>query len=434
DLLQLAETIGDLAPGEAFTLTTGPHTIPDDYTATVYTNTAQITNNDLTISATAKVPVQLAELTKAVSPDLEGEEFKPGEEVDYTFTIKSFTKGELSGLTVEDTFAEGDVTLHQEFPLTIPAEDPPGQVEFTGTLIVPLEWAESELTNTATLTMNGEWIDDASATVPIISPDLEITIVSLTQDGVTFAPDDQDKLFQTGEPIQINFTLTNVSDLSIAQILVTPTINNITGATATCTTPFSIPAQQSQPGNCIFTPEPGLDSYLTAGGLDVSLTLTATGEISGGDLAEDVSDEVAFSLVDLVLTADLEVTPSTAERGEDVTITLTLTNEGASPIGCGTARGTGPCWTVEFDTDRATDPDLNTLFASEIAALENEVLDHGESHTLTATYTLPSNALHTQIEATVTGGSYDVRITDANLGAYKVQASDTATLNVHTDG
>src|SRR5690606_7672624 len=46
----------------------------------------------------------------------------------------------------------------------------------------------------------------------------------------------------------------------------------------------------------------------------------------------------------------------------------------------------------------------------------------------------PSNALHTQIEATVTGGSYDVRITDANLGAYKVQASDTATLNVHTDG
>src|SRR5690606_2476675 len=187
DLLQLAETIGDLAPGEAFTLTTGPHTIPDDYTATVYTNTAQITNNDLTISATAKVPVQLAELTKAVSPDLEGEEFKPGEEVDYTFTIKSFTKGELSGLMVEDTFAEGDVTLHQEFPLTIPAEDPPGQVEFTGTLIVPLEWAESELTNTATLTMNGEWLDDASATVPIVAPDLEITIVSLTQDGVTFA-------------------------------------------------------------------------------------------------------------------------------------------------------------------------------------------------------------------------------------------------------
>ena len=122
-----------------------------------------------------------------------------------------------------------------------------------------------------------------------------------------------------------------------------------------------------------------------------------------------------------VLTADLEVTPSTAERGEDVTITLTLTNEGASPIGCETARHRSML-TVEFDTDRATDPISNTLFASEIAALESEVLDHGESHTLTATYTLPNNALHTQIEATVTGGSYDVRITDANLGAYKVQA------------
>src|SRR5690606_30634456 len=227
DLLQLAETIGDLAPGEAFTLTTGPHTIPDDYTATVYTNTAQITNNDLTISATAKVPVQLAELTKAVSPDLEGEEFKPGEEVDYTFTIKSFTKGELSGLTVEDTFAEGDVTLHQEFPLTIPAEDPPGQVEFTGTLIVPLEWAESELTNTATLTMNGGWIDDASATVPIISPDLRISIVSISQIDpgtgrvIEFQPDDENKVFQTGEQIEIEFTVENVGNRSIPVVAVT---------------------------------------------------------------------------------------------------------------------------------------------------------------------------------------------------------------------
>src|SRR5690606_12918403 len=77
ELLHLTETIGNLAPGEAFTLTSGPHIIPDDYTATVYANTAEVTNNDLTIPATAKVPVQLAELTKeAVEPD---KEFEPGE-------------------------------------------------------------------------------------------------------------------------------------------------------------------------------------------------------------------------------------------------------------------------------------------------------------------------------------------------------------------
>src|SRR5690606_10072507 len=182
----------------------------------------------------------------------------------------------------------------------------------------------------ATLRMNGEWLDDASATVPVITPELKIEITQISQ----VDPGTQRRvtgLFQTGEPIEIEFIVSNEGSEPIPLVFVTGNVAFPASGPAqvNCTAVGTLEPGAQKTESCYFVPETEIDPA----DLNPELTLTASGGLPGDDPITHEA-EATLSLVDLVLGATLEVAPPAAERGEDVTLTLTLTNLGASPLGC----------------------------------------------------------------------------------------------------
>src|SRR5690606_19300738 len=81
-------------------------------------------------------------------------------------------------------------------------------------------------------------------------------------------------------------------------------------------------------------------------------------------------------------------------------------------------------------------PDLNALFTQEIKDLQSVELQPRTEHKLELTdpITVPAAALHTEFGVTVTGGSYDERIVDSDLGAYIVEETATAMLTIEYEG
>src|SRR5690606_27419141 len=144
--------------------------------------------------------------------------------------------------------------------------------------------------------------------------------------------------FRTGEAIEIAFTLRNISADTIATPSVTAN-NPITDSAASVvcmTSQYSLAPEETLDGICLFTPEAGLESYLDPDRLQPVITLTAAGTMISTDASAMADAEATLSLVDLALDVALTVMPNSAERGDDVRVEVTLTNSGASPIGCET--------------------------------------------------------------------------------------------------
>src|SRR5690606_16958733 len=136
-------------------------------------------------SASASVLVELLELTKtAVTPGPVG----PGEQVNYRFEVTSLTTGTVSGVALSDPAITG-------WDQTLPPEISPAGAVATGHLTIPADYEGESYENTAELAVNGEVVDESSATIEVT--EFEVELLSITQQPGNLT------LLQTGENVDI---------------------------------------------------------------------------------------------------------------------------------------------------------------------------------------------------------------------------------------
>ncbi|NLX10222.1 MAG: class F sortase [Chloroflexi bacterium] len=422
-------------------------TIPADWTEPSYATEAYLRiggTDEPSITITTS-PIQLLTVAKAVTSPTSLTAVI-GDTVEYAIQIVNLSTAEVSGVEVVDTF-NGAVTDALD-----PAPDGTiaGSATETFTLsVVVTDQMQSPLTNSVTVEVDDVPMGtDAAEEVTISTVGLEVSNVSIVQAGAPANPG----LLRTDIPASVRFTLRNTStDTEVTaldyDVSFSGGINTAAGS-LTCNTaslPPTIAVGATHTNlECQITgmPQAG-DSDYAAGAMDLTATVEVTGTASGNPVSSDpVTASAEF--VDVVLDVTLEIARASSGDpddpilpGEDVLFTLTLTNRGASQLGCdSTVPATMPChftFTIEGEDQQPTDPNVGVVLGSWDNTLRNLVLASGESSTLTRTVTAGTDVaeatrLYTII---VTGGWAPNPLGGAtadDLEYYEVSDSATATL------
>ncbi len=418
------EPLPDLAAGNTHIITRAI-TIPTTWIQTTFTNTAQVSvDGALQDTATATVLMELLSFTKTADPD----PVALGDELQYTFTVTSYSQGTIPNVTItDDQLTTWDTALDPSVP--------PGVTTALGHVVIPTDYAGDTFTNAAQLLIGAEVVDTDTVTVAVSRLGLEVEIVSVTQADGAASP----QPMQTGEQVTVTLTLHNLGTTPILSPAFTANVN-IGNPALTCTPvgtlPASIAAGSSTTTTCIFTPQIGLAEYVSTG-LARTVTVDATGTVSGNPVGDQATADI--TLVDLRLIVDLVVNaPAEAGPDDTVTFTVNLTNGGASPLGClASADPVGEnldCHlhiTLE-DSLTGADSNLAALITSLESGIYNTVIAAGASTAFTTgSYTLPDilSADNPVIYTAVAdAGYYSASLATNLLTHYIVHGQDTASL------
>ena len=364
----LAVTIPPLLPGNMATVAyTG--TVSGDIVTTEYTNTAQVlVGGEVRDTASATILVDLLELSKTVvTPGPVG----PGDRVDYQFTVTSLTSGTVTGVTLIDPA----ITTWDE---ALPGDIPPTGAVATGHLTIPGDFDGETYQNTAQLAINGEVVDESSASIEV--SEFEVEILSITQPPYSLT------LLQTGKDAEITFRVRNDSDTVVTEFAYAVRVD---GAVVACTPlepdpqPTMLAAESTTLFSCQYKlPQPGATNNPN---LNPEFTVTAGGMMGGTPVSD--TDAMTVQLVDLKLEVEFVIEPNPAQPGNTVSYSLILTNEGRSPIGCDAATVPDENAACHFKPTLG-DLGLHGLFsADDLTAIKNTVLQPGESRTFKASGT-----------------------------------------------
>ncbi|MHA7131971.1 DUF7507 domain-containing protein [Algoriphagus namhaensis] len=215
------ENIGDLDPGESFTITQTYQVTQNDVDVSFVTNTASATGDDFydnLVQASAEESVSAAlnprvEFTKTVAQSTYA---TPGDPLDYTITVTNTGNLTLFNLVVSDP----RIDLESD-----PFDLAPGESEqFTGIYITDQDDLDlGEVPNTATLAgedFNGNPINRSASRVVRATRNPEIT-VNKTADVSNFD--------QPGDEIQYQITFANTGNITITNpVLEDPQVNDLT--------------------------------------------------------------------------------------------------------------------------------------------------------------------------------------------------------------
>lgn len=447
-------SIPSLAPGNAYTVTRTV-TVPADWTQPRFNNTAQVfiqvgPDQELQDTATASVAVDLLDFTKTPDPA----QVLVGGEIVYTFDITSHSTGTITGVTLSDPMlafdppvltsvgptgatATGRVTLPTDpgDPLYDPVANPAMTFVNTAQLFVLDTTASQDVL-----------VEEATATVTILRTGLEVEILDISQEVEdTGGGTELLEQARTGLPVQVTFQITNTGAEAVTNLdyAVAVGITPAVGGPPTCDhTGTPLPVQLAPSGQtgdsvivvCEFTPPIGRDNYPNAGDLMPTIDVTATGNSGGDALEETVSDTV--QLVDLSLQVTLEIVPDTVGLEDDVVFNITLTNEGASNLGCDASVGAAElCHFVaagSHDSNAAAGAMFNDLLTDLADNLANTVLLSGDQATFqTAAHTVSDEDEAGLYTISVDGGYYDAALDAADLlDFYRVRATGSAELIV----
>jgi LPXTG-site transpeptidase (sortase) family protein len=420
-------SVPDLAPGNAWTIVKTIH-VPSVWNQTTYTNTAQVfIGPESQDTASATLMIELLQLDKTVTSPV-----AVGEDADYTFTVTNFSQSPVTNVSLVDPQI-------QVWDTALPSTVPPGVTVAYGHLTVPVDYANATLNNTAQLLIGTEVVDTASASLTVTRTGLEVELVRITQTdgGHTLTVPNP---MQTGEEIAVMIRLRNTGAEMIENPAYTVGVG-IAGVTCQPIAPLlpTTLAPSGQTGDsvtatCTFT-APVADPDYLVNGLARTLNISATGTASGQTL--EATTTATLTLVDLQLSAELVVNPSSAVGpGDTVTFTLTLTNQGASPIGCDDNtltepnKATLPCH-LRFNEVQSS-PEVSQIDAL-INALEDQihnlVLAPGASSPAltTGSYTVATTDQNTTITVIVDGGYYSQALSAADLLSYYVLLPPGAT-------
>jgi uncharacterized repeat protein (TIGR01451 family) len=266
-------------------------------------------------------------------------------------------------------------------------------------------------------------MDQAGASVTVVASPVVVTINEIYQLNDP-NPHITDPL-QTGKPTFVRFTVRNQSSAAITGATFQVQVNNAgTYQPVTCqgapTLPDPLAAGASQEITCQYTPPAGAAANTTLTP-EVHVVVTGTG------IATPVTAAQQVNFVDLLLGLNLNINPNTATPGDQVTFTLELTNEGASPIGCNAADDTLPC---HITPDFGGNTILDTLFGIDFDTIFDTVLAPGATRSWPRQRTITATD-PTDYALTVQGGFWSQPIQDASLlGYYTTQTTAEGTLNI----
>ena len=402
----------DLPPGQAITVQYEVQ-IPADWTAVTFPNTAEVhvSSATPTLQDTSDVVVDVELLT--LEKTATGVAY-PGGTLTYTFTVTNTSTASLNNVTLSDP-------LIATWTQTLPDPLPSGVSTAIGEYTLPDPYPNATVDNTATLSYNGNPVAEDSLSLPVQAAPLVIENVQV-QWLVNGNPM---PVLRTGQPITVTYDVRNLNNLDATDV--TSQVSVDVGGGVSCqdaSLPITLGAAGS--GNetatltCQITLPVGLAEYLTPGGLQHTLTITADGTVNGTPLDQATLDQ-PIEFLDLDVDLTLEILPdASAPPGDTVTFQLTLTNSGASPLGCdNTVADTEPC---HFHFTEPQDTFLSTLFAADFTAAANLVLNPGDSQVYTQSYTIlptdPTRSLNLQVD----GGYYATTPTEitSQLANYTV--------------
>ncbi len=348
------KTIGTLAAGASDQYTCTETDVTADFTNTA---TVEGTHELGTVSATdtASVYVQRPATTIEKSPDTQM--VLSGSDVTFTITVTNTGEVDLTNVTVDDEPADTcDKTIGA---LTVGDSDSYTCTETNVT---------ADFTNTATVTgdyTTGTVIDDDTADVDVISPDIMISKAPDTQQVVS------------GSDATFTITVTNTGDVDLTDVAVsdplvpdcdktigdltagssnsyTCTRNNVTAdftntATATGTATVSIDVSDDDTADVeVINPDVTIDkapdTQTVVSGDDVTFTITVT---NTGDV------ELTNVIVTDALVPDCDKTIGTLAAGADDQYTCTLTNVTAGFTNVAAVEGDHPAGGTVSDTDSA---------------------------------------------------------------------------------
>ncbi len=436
-------SLPDLGPGNAVTRSYDV-TIPADWTEAEFTNTAEVaTTEGVQDTASVTVDVNLLTLEKVASVP-EVDETTGEFVITYTFTVTNNSTADVSGVALSDPMVDTMGGWVEELPDTIPGS---GTETATATVALPVDTV-SPVVNEATLTVNGIEEATASASTELVVSALEATIVSITQEAEDGTPLD---LIQTGEPVTVEVELRNAGTTTLSNLDYSVTVDITADPPLTCDPvdplPDTLAAGDSETVTCQFGGLPvGAEFYTEGGTIDLERLFTLDASAVGDDeTGVNAADEILVELVDLQLGVDLTLAPADGSAvpaswlpGDEIQFALTITNLGASPIGCGGAvAADAPCH-LAFDGGDDQTPDtedslLDIVFAAlnDPAAtdfLGNRVLDPGDSVTFDGAnyrYTVTEDDVSLDLMAMVDGGYHDNALeADGLLGEYTVHGED----------
>jgi uncharacterized repeat protein (TIGR01451 family) len=315
-----------------------PDPLPQGETTIKATVTVPLAYDDATLDNTARLLVDGVEVDRAsASVDITGlgltlekeaspTAVTPGQTVTYTFTITNDTGAAIPNVTLADPMI---TDMGGTWADTVPNPLPEGDTIITATVKVPEDYADPTLENTARLRIDGERVTDASARVRVVEPGLFVEIDQAVQ--VIPNPDDPDNPIlildplplQTGEPVQVVFTMSNTGAETITNLAYQVHLDE---ELITCqlvdpaALPDSLAAGESVEVICQYAPPISLDQYFETGGLTPVIQVTGTGQTSSGQLTN--TDEEQITLVDLRLGVDLQFTlPAGVTPGTNVSAT-----------------------------------------------------------------------------------------------------------------
>lgn len=403
DPLGIGMPIDPLAPGNTTTVTQ-LFTVPADYTEAVFTNTAEVRVGGVaedTASVDLLVQVLTLEKTATNGPVL------PGDTINYEFTITNNSSASVTGVTLTDPGVTFGTPFVNGTVLTA------GQT-VTGSYVVPEDYAEATYENTAILLIDGVEVDRDTEEVTVIQAGLEVEIDSITQqDPVTL--EDGLTLIQTGEPANIAFTLRNTGDNDITAVSVTVDMGI---GSAVCTDYTGTPLPNSLTSGdevslvCEYVPPVDLPEYELADGLEPEVTVSVTGTVGGQEIPP-VTDTMTMPLVDLLLELTVAIDPVDAEVGDPVDLTFTVTNLGASELGCDASVNAAAACHLDLSSDNAA---LDTLLDGLDVA--NTVLEPGDDVEFA-----PVTGTAAPFTAMATIGHHTIALeTDGVLESYTVEA------------
>lgn len=393
----LAVTIPPLVPGNMATVTYTA-TVPGDIVTTEHTNTARVlVGGEVRDSASATILVDLLELTKTViTPSPVG----PGDLVNYQFEVTSLTTGTVTGVTLIDPA----ITT---WTAALPEEVPPTGATATGSLVIPADYDGETFENTAALLIDGEVVDESTASIEV--SDFEVDLLSITQQPGNLT------LLQTGEYVDIVFGVRNDGDVPITDF---DYVVRVDGDVVSCThldpalKPTTLGAGVNLTLSCQYLPPVGAGNNAN---LTPEISVTAGG--TRGAATVSGTDAMTVQLVDLVLDVEFVIEPNPAQPGDELTYSLILTNEGASPIGCDetvdenalchfgpssrSVDGDDDLFKHDMFTDGSDDP-----ADDDMKIIRNTVLQPGESQTFIASRTREVSAgeVTTAYTVSVEGG------------------------------
>jgi LPXTG-site transpeptidase (sortase) family protein len=409
------DTIPDLAPGNAFTVSFDVQ-VPTDWNLTTFTNTAEVSSAEAGVEDTsnATVLIELLALTKQASPA----SVSPGGTIDYTFTIENFSSVAVDLVTLSDPVVNPATWNPAEL---LSGTVNPGTTQITGSATVPNPYAQATFDNTAQLLIDAQLMDEASASVAISQAGIDVQIVQIVQDSGTLNALAVPPLpLQTGEQIEVTFTVTSAQAVSGLTYTVDAGIPGVT-CSFTTSQPASLAAGVPTTEKCTYIPPIGHASYFAFVPpipIMTTVSVTVAGDSSGTPVSDSASADV--TLVDLLLDVDLTINPAAPLVGDTVTFTVTISNLGASRIGCTAAEvplATEPCHLtldavtapVNASIDALLDP-LNTLITNVVldpATAPNTPSAGGVwTNPSALTYVIQATDVTTDVTVTVNGGFY----------------------------